>query len=583
MAAHRIFRRRPRLTGWLLAVGAVVGVLTLFAGAAGAYWSSHGAGSGSATTGTLAAPTNIQVPATSTGSVQVTWTASTGTPAPTGYYVTRNPGGTVVAGCGTPTAPINATSCTDSGVPGGTYTYTVTAVYHSWTAVSSASSSVQVASKIVFTSQPTGASAGAAFSASVTLQDPSGNTVAFSGQPVNVVLGTNPGSGTLSGTLTATTNASGVATLSNLSINKSGTGYTLTATSTGLTGATSNPFNITAGTATKLAFTTPPSGSTGGVPFGTQPAVTVQDANGNTVTGNSSQVTLALTTPNGATLSCASNPQSASSGVATFSGCAINKAGTYTLTATDGTLTSAVSSSITISVGPASLFTVTPTTTTPTAGTGFTVTLTATDAGGNTVNSYTGPHTITWNAPSSPSGKAPSYPASSVTFSNGGSTGTLSATLYAAGANTLTAKEGTTVTGSAALALRAGAAASVAWANLTSSAGTVSSVCALTCTVSALENNGSVTAYVAITDQYGNIVNNIGAAASVTITLTSGGSGAFTSPSSGSSVSLTIPASGQAVSAATFTFVTGKGNYTDVLTGSTPSYSGTASVTLNHN
>jgi len=39
----------------------------------------------------------------------------------------------------------------------------------------------------------------------------------------------------------------GVATFSNLSINKAGTGYTLSATSSGLTGATSNAFNITGG------------------------------------------------------------------------------------------------------------------------------------------------------------------------------------------------------------------------------------------------------------------------------------------------------------------------------------------------
>src|SRR5205085_3434722 len=46
----------------------------------------------------------------------------------------------------------------------------------------------------------------------------------------------------------------GVATFSDLSIDKAGTGYTLSASSTGLTGATSNTFNISAGSANKLAF-----------------------------------------------------------------------------------------------------------------------------------------------------------------------------------------------------------------------------------------------------------------------------------------------------------------------------------------
>jgi hypothetical protein len=39
--------------------------------------------------------------------------------------------------------------------------------------------------------------------------------------------------------------AGGIASFGNLSINNSGTGYTLTASATGLTQATSNPFDIT--------------------------------------------------------------------------------------------------------------------------------------------------------------------------------------------------------------------------------------------------------------------------------------------------------------------------------------------------
>jgi len=47
---------------------------------------------------------------------------------------------------------------------------------------------------------------------------------------VTLALGNNPGSGTLGGTTTVTV-AGGVATFSNLSINNSGNGYTLTASS----------------------------------------------------------------------------------------------------------------------------------------------------------------------------------------------------------------------------------------------------------------------------------------------------------------------------------------------------------------
>src|ERR1019366_5482259 len=76
----------------------------------------------------------------------------------------------------------------------------------------------------------------------------------------------------------------------------------------------------------------------------------------NIVTTDSSAVTLAITAgtgTSGAQLSCASNPLNASSGVAAFGNCAISKAGTgYTLTATDGTLTAAISSSLNVTSPP---------------------------------------------------------------------------------------------------------------------------------------------------------------------------------------------------------------------------------------
>src|SRR5439155_7022183 len=57
---------------------------------------------------------------------------------------------------------------------------------------------------------------------------------------------------------------SGVATFSGLSIDKAGTGYTLVASSGGLTDPTSTAFNITAGSATQLVFTGQPSNTAAG-------------------------------------------------------------------------------------------------------------------------------------------------------------------------------------------------------------------------------------------------------------------------------------------------------------------------------
>src|SRR3989441_867698 len=103
------------------------------------------------------------------------------------------------------------------------------------------------ATRLAFTVQPSGTTAGSTIAppVKVAAQDGAGNTDATFSGSISVALGTNPSAGTLSGTQTVTA-VSGVATFSNLSIDKAGTGYTLMATATGLTGATSAAFNITA-------------------------------------------------------------------------------------------------------------------------------------------------------------------------------------------------------------------------------------------------------------------------------------------------------------------------------------------------
>ena len=75
-------------------------------------------------------------------------------------------------------------------------------------------------------------------------------------------------SGTLTGPTTATTDATGQASFSNLSIMPPGTGYTLTASATGLPSVRSNAFNILALRGTSLTFTTQPSDTTAGSNLG---------------------------------------------------------------------------------------------------------------------------------------------------------------------------------------------------------------------------------------------------------------------------------------------------------------------------
>src|SRR5205823_8653445 len=110
------------------------------------------------------------------------------------------------------------------------------------------------ATQLVFSVQPSTTTAGAAITPAVevTAQDASGNTATgFTGN-LTVAIGTNPSSGTLTGTLTHAA-VGGVATFSGLSIDKAGTGYTLTATGAATT--TSSAFTIPAGSATQLLFT----------------------------------------------------------------------------------------------------------------------------------------------------------------------------------------------------------------------------------------------------------------------------------------------------------------------------------------
>ena len=244
------------------------------------------------------------------------------------------------------------------------------------------------ASKVVFSQQPTNTQAGSSITPAVTVQveDANNNLVTTSTASITVAIGTNPGSGTPSGTLTQSA-VNGIATFGNLSINKTGTGYTLTANSTGLTGATSTSFNITPGTASKLAFNVQPSTTTAGQAISPAVTVQVQDANGNVVTTDTSSVTIAISSGGafsaGSTLTVA-----ASSGVATFSNLVPTVAGSFTLSASDGSLTSATSNSFTVNAGALSKFVFSTITSPQTAGTAFNVTVTAEDANGNTVTNY---------------------------------------------------------------------------------------------------------------------------------------------------------------------------------------------------
>jgi hypothetical protein len=245
-----------------------------------------------------------------------------------------------------------------------------------------------------FVTQPTSTEASQVITPSpvVAAVDAGNNVVTTFNGSVSIAIGVNPGGGTLSGTTTITA-TNGVATFSNLSINSAGVGYTLVATiSSPSASATSALFDITAGPATQLVFSTQPSDSTGGVAFPTQPVVEVQDAGGNRVTSFSGSVSLTIgTNPSGGTLS-GTTTVNVVNGLATFSGLSINTAGTgYTLTAASDTLTSATSNSFNITVGPIAQLVFNPSPSNSSAGAVFPTQpiVELRDAGGNLVNTAT--------------------------------------------------------------------------------------------------------------------------------------------------------------------------------------------------
>jgi hypothetical protein len=390
---------RRRLLKIFVPVLAMLGVSAV----AFAYWTTAGAGSASGSVATLNAPTNVAATG-GTNLANVSWTGSTlstGTPAQ-GYYVQRYSGSSSPApACGTD--PANSATyiahtsgtitCTDSGVAPGTYTYKVTAVYHSWTAQSAASGSATVVALDHFVvSAPASATAGSPFSVTVTAKDSSGNTVtSYTG---TIHFTSSDSQAVLPPNYTFTSGDAGSHTFSSAVTSKTAGGQSVSVSDTVQTVATgSATVAVSAASRAKLVFTQQPSNSTGGAAFATQPKVAIQDAFGNVVTTDSSTVGLSITsgTPtSGGPGTLSGCGQSETNGVVSFSGCKIDTSGTgYKLHATDGTLTAADSNAFDVSVGTASQIVLSGAATSLASGSTRTLTATIEDAGGNTVT--TGP------------------------------------------------------------------------------------------------------------------------------------------------------------------------------------------------
>ena len=208
-------------------------------------------------------PTNVAAGSSITPAVTVVIEDASGNLVTTATNVVSlqinpNPAGGTLSGTLASTAVAGvATFSTDSINKAGNG-YTLSAMASGLTSATSTTFNVTAgaASQLAFVQQPGSVAAGSSITPAVTvaIEDAFGNVVTTATNLVTIAIGTNPSGGTLAGT--AAENAvNGIASFSNLSINKTGDGYTLTAAATpGLTSAISSTFPVTGGNGSGLTI-----------------------------------------------------------------------------------------------------------------------------------------------------------------------------------------------------------------------------------------------------------------------------------------------------------------------------------------
>jgi hypothetical protein len=452
LLAHPIRRRRALLLTLCAALAAST--------AAWAFWGAQGSGAASGHVGNLTAPSIVSA-TPGGGTVALTWSAVTAPGSGSvSYYVSRD-GGAPSGACPSSSAPSAQTSCTDTPVSIGTHSYTVTAVWRSWSAKSNAASAqvlTGAATHLLLSPTTAAPIAGAADNLTITAQDASNNTVTSYAGAKSLTFGgaatiganqptvsDSSGNPVSFGAATAISFSGGVATVSGASNGAMKLYKAETAKITVSDGTLNNGTgaSVTVSPASAASFSVPtPSTQTAGSPF--EATLTALDAYGNTATGYAGSKAISFSGPaNSPNAKAPVYPASVTftAGVGAAKGITLyNASATTTLTAKEGAI-SGSTGSFTVSPAGAASFSV-PTPSTQTAGSPFEATLTALDAYGNTATGYAGSKTIAFSGPgTSPNGKAPVYPAS-VSFASG--VGTAKAiTLYNASATTtLTAKEG---------------------------------------------------------------------------------------------------------------------------------------------
>jgi hypothetical protein len=218
-------------------------------------------------------------------------------------FAVASGGGTVVPGTpvSTDAAGVAAATSWTLGTLAGENSVTATAGGASVSgspATFVATGAVGSANRLVFAVQPVNAAVGAAITppVAVQIQDAAGNVLTSASSLVTITLANNPTGASLSGQM-AVNAVQGTATFANLRVSAPGTGYTLRALASGLTDATSTPFNVVNG-ASRIAITgIAPSSSVVGQPYTVSFSVTAAPPASGTPTGS-------VTVTDGAGASC---------------------------------------------------------------------------------------------------------------------------------------------------------------------------------------------------------------------------------------------------------------------------------------
>ena len=417
-------------TAMVLTVGGGGAMTSLQVTAGGSGYVAAGAvsfagGTGSGATGTVSVGFQ-NVTATDTNATVMSGTTTNGTNSVSGLSSTSALGmGMTVTGIGIPAGTTIASIFNGSTI---TLSQSATASMTGNLTFSEAGTSSNItvtpaaSIKVAFTTQPTTTVAGIniAPAVQVSSEDAFNNIVTTDMSTVTVGLLTNPGLGTLSGSLMVAM-VNGVATFNNLSIDKVGTGYSLTANSNGPGSGTGNSgtFNITAAAASHLAFVQQPTNAVAGNVISPALTVDVLDQFNNLVTTDTSNVTVSFGTNAGLGTLSGTLTMAAVNGVATFNNLSIDKSGMgYTLNANDsgGGVGGDTSNLFNITAAGATHFAVSGAPPAATAGSPFSITVTALDAFNNTDTNFTGTVQLSTNDPGT--NTAPTLPAS-YTFTSG--------------------------------------------------------------------------------------------------------------------------------------------------------------------